>query len=212
MFVLSHPGLSSPLLLSDDQAKSVLASVQSGAMNVVLGTTIVPTSGMTMEEHRQFLTGDYDRLQTRHQYRCGYGRVHENADTGSHEQCAEKMDLSSPYVDPIVVEKMETRRIERTVTEHPELPPQELSLTLDQAFARSEGVVRPETIVKTTLKVLGNGHNVFRTLVRMYRREATLVPEPYRATCAQYDAIPIDKVPLAPPIAFPKVAPTPLSV
>lgn len=212
MFVLSHPGLSSPLLLSDDQAKSVLSSVQSGAANVVLGTTIVPTSGMTMEEHRQFLNGDYDRLQARHQYRCGYGRVHENADTGSHENCAEKMDLSSPYVDPTVVERMEVRRVERTATEHPELPPQELALTLDQAFSRSETTVRPETIVKTTLKVLGNGHNVFRTLVRMHRRNANLIPVEYRTTCAQYDSLPIDKVPLAPPIQFPKVSPTPISV
>lgn len=92
------------------------------------------------------------------------------------------------------------------------LPSQPLALTLEQAFARSESVVRPETIVKTTLKVLGNGHNVFRTLVRMYRRDTNLIPVEYRASCAQYDSLPIDKVPLAPPIPFPKVPSTTLPV
>ena len=88
-------------------------------------------------------------------------------------------------------------------------PPQPLAMTLEQAFsgAVQNGTIRPQTIVDTTLRVLGNGHNVFRTLVRMYRREKTLVPEAYRAACAQYDSLPIDKVPLAPPIPFPKLPP-----
>ena len=199
MFVANHPALPGPILLTSEEAQRIQSSVVAGKANVLVEGMLLPMAGLSLIPHDAFLKADIQQLANRRQIRCAYGRVHEVSDTGGHEECERNMNRDSPYVNNERIEKIELRKLELE-GEKLGLPPgQPLDVTLNNAMAVAQEQGRNAVVVKTTIRLLRRGQNVFRTLVRSYRRDPNLVPEEWRAHCADYDSAKIESVPLKAP-------------
>lgn len=198
LHVITHPALPGPITATQEEADAIKVAITENRTHVTINGAVLPLGGLLLQEHDKFLKADAETLANHRQYRCAYGRAHDTADRGEHSTCQRSYDTDSPYVDYKRIEAIELKQLEAP---HPDLPPQDLATTLEQAMARSlaRGTAKPTTVAATTVKLLERGHNVFRTIVRSYRLDPSLVPEQYRRYCASCGETPIDKVPLKPP-------------
>lgn len=114
-FVLSHPALPSPLLVTETERAEIVAAVQAQKSHIFLGTAMLTANGTSLVLHDDYREGEARKLKDSRRYICPWGNIHQNEDTGNHDHCKRALSTRNPFVASALL----------YATEHPKdaLPP-----------------------------------------------------------------------------------------